>query len=364
MYKHSISQKQAWAAATSRRRNRDDLSRHFSAWSSLLHRRDIVRSLFRRAAARKRHSSLAGAFRTLTLSAARRTYQPHTNGGTPVAASDASASGDCRSDVLNGEAAAEAVKKAVQEMAALEGKVRTLCARLAHERARALDRREEARRVAKEARRADRERARCTERLCRRRQRQGDVLDRQPEAVLLAVPSTRAAVVASGSAGGDPPNDKPGGFKAVEAHGRVRGKGVVKNDESTATVTFAVESCDDEDPAGWGLVSSLGLELSQLSEREGELFGKLQAETFEMHQRARAAEIAEGQARAEADKRAAATAAALASALAEGKRLKAEAEAREVETNCVPESGAREVPVGLPVMCAFRGRAQKKQVFF
>lgn len=73
-----------------------------------------------------------------------------------------------------------------------------------------------------------------------------------------------------------------------------------------------------------------GISLSELTEREGELFGRLQAETLEMRQRAQAAEKVEKNSRAEAERWAVTADAELEAALAEAKELKAEAEAGEV----------------------------------
>lgn len=238
---------------------------------------------------------------------------------------------------------ARAVEEAVRGKAALEGKVGGLRARLAQERARALERRADAGRVAEEARRAERERARCTEKLCRLRQSQDRVVGGIPEPVgsSLSSMTTLAAVpVRNGATGDDKGNreTKKLSVSGVNGAGGHRGKSV-ENDVGFATVTFAVEGGEEEerkldgdkDPAGLMLLSSLGIGMSELAEREGELFGRLQAETMEMRQRARAAEKAEADARAEATRLAAATNAALESALSEGKRLKAEAEAREVD---------------------------------
>ncbi|CAM9456742.1 unnamed protein product, partial [Scytosiphon promiscuus] len=69
---------------------------------------------------------------------------------------------------------------------------------------------------------------------------------------------------------------------------------------------------------------------TDLTSREGELFGKLQAETVELRQRAAAAAKKEDMLKAEGSRKSVQTAAALATALAEGDRLRAEAEEHEV----------------------------------
>lgn len=91
-----------------------------------------------------------------------------------------------------------------------------------------------------------------------------------------------------------------------------------------------LEKGAEEDEEGLLVVSSLGVDWAELKDKEGALFEKLQAETLEMRQLAAAAEKAEEEMRAQAARKAAATTAALKEALSEAKRLKAEAEQREV----------------------------------
>ncbi|CAN0082131.1 unnamed protein product [Sphacelaria rigidula] len=163
-------------------------------------------------------------------------------------------------------------------------------------------------------------------------------------------PSSPTTSVATASIGYDDATDKRKvGAKKTSAlrvnSSRHRRENSAKDyGAGSATVTFAVDKDvqdgdvrgDEDDGFDEGidatlmLSSSLGVKKSELTEREGELFGRLQAETVEMRQRACAAEKAEQEARVETDRLAAATNSALESALAEGKRLKAEAEAREV----------------------------------
>lgn len=71
---------------------------------------------------------------------------------------------------------------------------------------------------------------------------------------------------------------------------------------------------------------------SQLTATEGEVFGRLRAETIEMQHRARTAEKLQERARAEADRRAVAADAELEATRAECKRLDAGAKALEVLT--------------------------------
>lgn len=87
------------------------------------------------------------------------------------------------------------------------------------------------------------------------------------------------------------------------------------------------------DKGGQGLaaVASSAIGLSELMEREGEQFGKLQAKTIEMQQHVALLEKQETAMRANAARKAKATKAALQEAVAKKKSLKEEAEQHEVE---------------------------------
>lgn len=233
------------------------------------------------------------------------------------------------------------VDEAVHDKAVLERKVGALRVRLAQERARALDRRAEAGRVAEEARRAERERARCIKKLCRLPQRHDRMVIGIPEPLASSLcPETTPTVPVGNGAANDRGGKRETKRMAIPGAngGRRRREKSADTDIDLTTVTFAVGGEEEEEgeldgtdgTAALMLLSSLGVGMSELTEREGELFGRLQGETMEMRRRARAAEKTEAEARAEADRLAAAMNATLECALSEGKRLKAETEAREV----------------------------------
>lgn len=202
------------------------------------------------------------------------------------------------------ERVAETVQAVVEENVALEGKVGRLRVWLAQERARALDRRREAGTVAEEIRRSECERARYAEKLRRHGKR---------------LPAVEAGAVEE---------DKCGTADGQRLRGAIGGhQRVVPEVGATAG---AGEGEEDDAAEGMLLERYLGVGLSELTEREGELFGRLQADTLEMRQRARAAEKAEEEVRAEGARRAATMNAALEAALSEGTRFKEEAGACEV----------------------------------
>lgn len=86
----------------------------------------------------------------------------------------------------------------------------------------------------------------------------------------------------------------------------------------------------NKDGKGLSAVVSPAIGLSELMEREGEQFGKLQAKTIEMQQRVALLEEQEAAMRANAARKAKAAKAALQEAAAKRKKLKEEAERREV----------------------------------
>lgn len=176
------------------------------------------------------------------------------------------------------ERAAGAVKAAIIAKVALEEKVGQLRARLAHERALALERRAEAGEMVEEVRRLEAERVRFVKRL----RRQGE-----------------APVATVGDGKGGAWSESP-----------PRGEVVVP------------QQVVEEGPDGRGL--------AELTVEEAEVFGRLQAETVEMRQREAEAEKAEEEERAAATRKAAETRAALEEALVDGRRLKSEAEQLEV----------------------------------
>lgn len=150
---------QAWTAAAAARRNRDIMSRHFSGWLSLRRRVTALRPLARRAAARQRRLALARAFRTISLSNHRSAAEAVTLGAQfsrPRAGDSEKSGGGCsgtgtRDIPLEGISATQAVEEALRYKAGLEARVGMLRAQLAHERARALERRAEVGRVDEEA---------------------------------------------------------------------------------------------------------------------------------------------------------------------------------------------------------------------
>lgn len=118
--------------------------------------------------------------------------------------------------------------------------------------------------------------------------------------------------------------------------------------------------------------------LSELMEREGEQFGKLQAKTIEMQQRLALLEKQEAAMRANAARKAKAAKAALQEAAAKRKKLKEEAEQREVactvsvclESNAVALSGPiylgqhlRKTP-GIPRLTSLVTAKLLRRVFF
>lgn len=305
----------AWAAAADRRRRLASLTASFFAWVATRRRVAAVHRLTRRAAARRRRLALAGGFRALRLAGRRPA------GATPAAAEGryhaggggdtvemASRDGD-RSQTDKSLVGAEAsVQEAAAAKAAMEEKVGQLRARLAQEKARALERRAAAREVADEVARSERERARYAQIL--RRQMEHPPHARAPtlpaedgdkeegEAWTLRVPLLLP----------------PGGDTAGKnAKGGMEHEG---GDASGGEESF--------------LPPGVAMGATETTQREGELFGKVQAETLELRQRAAAAEKKEEQLRAEVSRKSAQTAAALETALVEGDRLKAEAEKREV----------------------------------
>lgn len=197
------------------------------------------------------------------------------------------------------------VQEAVAAKAAIEGKVGQLRARLAQEKARALERHAAASAVAEEVGRSERERARYAK-----------ILRRQVEQPLTPTSKTSAS--------------------AEEDTGV--GPGSLEEPLFTWENRFATRKHREEGEYGEGcgrIVESSCypggmMGLSELAEKEGELFGKLQAETLELRQKAAATKKQEEHLRVEAARKAAATRATLESALAEGNRLREEAEQRKV----------------------------------
>ena len=103
-----------------------------------------------------------------------------------------------------------------------------------------------------------------------------------------------------------------------------------------------------KDGGGSSAVASSTIGLSELMEREGEQFGKLQARTIELQQQVALLEKQEAAMKARAARKAKATKAALQEAVAEGKALKKEAEQREVITMALcfkPNAVALPVPI-------------------
>lgn len=176
----------------------------------------------------------------------------------------------------------ESVGVAVLSKTALEGKVRQLRVRLAQERTRMLERRASAVKVTEEIERCERERARHAKMIQRRNDR----------------------LSASTAVGGE--------------------KGAGGSTEPRRSVKV------DKGGEGLAAVASSTIGLSELMEREGEQFGKLQAKTIEMQQHVALLEKQETAMRANAARKAKATKAAIQEAVAKGQTLKEESEQREV----------------------------------
>ncbi|CAM9335731.1 unnamed protein product, partial [Laminaria digitata] len=283
----------AWAGAAARRRRLGALSLSFSAWSSTSRRTAAVRSLAQHAAARRNYLSLSRGFRALSL-AGRRTASVAAAsvlvddiagvvGGGGGGGGGRGGSGGT-GNLPGAGCTPESVRAAVLTKTALEGKVGQLRARLAQERARVLERRASASKITEKIERCERERTRHAKMLQRREDRS----------------SASTAV---------------GGEKGVGAGGskppRRNGKANMDEEGVISTVAF---------PA---------FGLSELMEREGEQFGKLQAKTIEMQQRVASLREQEAAMRANAAQKAAATKMALQEAVAEGRLLKEEADKRE-----------------------------------
>lgn len=299
----------AWTAAASRRCGLATLSSAFSSWSTFSHRASAIRTLTRRAAARKRRLALANGFRALSLSARRAAAAATVASTGGFNSGGEEGRGACQSD--EEQRVTQAVKAAVEGNIALEGKVGRLRVRLAQERARALDRRGEAARVVEEIRRSELERARYAKKLRRP----------QGERALVGV------AVAVGENGGTGDGERLRGAVG----GRQRGV-----PETGATAEGGgEEGGEGAGGEGFFLEGYPDVGLSELTEREGELFGRLQADTLGMRQRLRAAEKAEEEVREEAARRATAMNAALEAALSEGRGFKKEAEAYEVCSHLV-----------------------------
>lgn len=280
----------------------------FSAWAGQRRRIAAIHSLTKWAAARRRRLALAGGFRALCLSGRRATITA-TATATAVGENVGGGRGDGDGG-RDGRVAVAIVEASVQEAlaakAAMEGKVGQLRARLAQQKARALERHAAASEVAEEVARSERERARYAK-----------ILRRQVEQPLAPTSKTTT------SAEEDSTGVEPG---SLEEQSSPWGNG-------SATRKLGEEG---ENGEGWGgdLEPSSSPQgkvgLSELAEKESELFGKLQAETLELRQVAAAAKKQQEQLRAEAARKAAVMTAALESALAEGNRLKEEAEQRKV----------------------------------
>lgn len=295
----------AWAAAAARRRRLGMLSVSFSAWAGTRRRVAAIHSLTKWAAARRRRLALAGGFRALCLSGRRATITATATAtavGENIGGGRGDGDGGRDGRVLVVEAS---VQEAFAAKAAMEGKVGQLRARLAQQKARALERHATASEVAEEVARSERERARYAK-----------ILRRQVEQPL--APTSKTTTSAEEDTTGVGPGSLeeqlfPWGDGSTRKHGEEGEKG-----EGWRGILEPSRS-----PGG-------RMGLSELAEKEGELFGKLQAETLELRQVAAAAKKQEEQLRAEAARKSAVTTAALESALAEGNRLKEEAEQHKV----------------------------------
>lgn len=209
------------------------------------------------------------------------------------------------------------LRTAVLTKTALEGRVGHLRARLAEERAKALERRAEESKLKEGIRRSERERTWYTKKLLLRRRRAGELSPSSAASTMVVVVDTAAAI--GGSDGG------VGGRKATAA-GRLEGLAKVKGRRGKKQ---GIER--DREELLFMVSSMVGIGgSSELTEKEGKMFGKLQAETLKIRQRESRAEKEEEGMRAEAARTAVEMGAALKEALAEGKRLRAEVEQREV----------------------------------
>lgn len=210
----------------------------------------------------------------------------------------------------------EVVTSAMHTNATLEGKLGQLRARLAQARALALEKRAGVSQLTEEIIRSEQERAQYSDRL-RRQVRDNMIADHESGGVPQLSSSTR------GSSGNHQKR------KRAASAGKTRPRPQWKSDSKEGVK-------EGEDATGDGPLVKMsllpGTGIRELTEKEKDLFERLQEETLEILRRAATTEKDEEEMRAAAARKAAGLEARLREAVAEGKQLKAAAEQRQVRS--------------------------------